>query len=83
MTEEQKKPDNLVFESRLDSIRLSIWENRDKSGKSFHTVNIVRRYKTGDEWSSSSHYIGLAQVTLLKRAAEIAEQFLTNRELGR
>ena len=77
------KPDNLVFETRLDSVRLSIWRNHDKDGRIYHSVNIIRRFKSGpDEWSNSNHYTGLGQVTLLRQAANIAEQFLISAEIS-
>lgn len=81
--ENKSKPENLVFETRLDSVRLSIWKNHDKDGAAYYSVNIIRRYKSGpDEWSNSNHYTGLGQVTLLRQAASIAEQFLVSAEIG-
>ena len=77
------KPENLVFETRLDSVRLSIWLNRDNDGRRYHSVKVIRRFKAGpDEWSDSNHYTGLGQVALLKQAATIAEQFLISAEIN-
>lgn len=79
----ETKPENLVLETRLDSVRLAIWKNRDKDGNAFYSVNINRRYKSGpNEWANSNHYTGLGQVTLLRKAASIAEQFLVAAEIN-
>ena len=81
--ENKNKPENLVFETRLDAVRLSIWKNVDKDGHPYYSVTIIRRYKSGpDEWSNSNHYTGLGQVTLLSQAAAIAEQYLVSAELA-
>ena len=74
-----KKP---VFETRLDSIRLSIWKNHRPEGADFFTVNVYRRYKAGEnEWSNSNHYTGLSQLALLKQAVNVAEQYLISQEM--
>jgi hypothetical protein len=80
---EQQTPENLVFEERLHNVRVTIWENRDKEGKSFYNVNVSRRYQSGQgEWSNSNYYTGLGDIALLKAAVALAEDWLRQRTLG-
>ena len=72
MKREENQPDNLVFEQRIGSVRLSIWENVDKEGNCYYSSNIVRRFKAGDEWSNSSSFTGLSDLALLREAVELA-----------
>jgi len=71
------KPNNLVFEARLGAIRLTIWENGGKDDSVFYNVNIVRRFKSGDdEWSSTSSFTGLSDLALVSEATRMAQGFL-------
>lgn len=77
MTSEKKRPENLIFESRLNNIRVSIWEKVDKQGGVFHNVTIVRRYRSApDEWSNSNSFTGLGDLALLRGAVDLAETVL-------
>ena len=76
MSDEKKKP---VFEQRLNSIRVSVWENESEHGLFYNTV-IVRRYKDGDDWKDSSSFNGLADLALVTEAARLARKFITEQE---
>ena len=38
-----------VFQKRIGSIRATVWEN-DVDGRCYFNINLVRRFKDGDEW---------------------------------
>jgi len=79
---QKEQPNNLVFEKRLNNVRVSIWENSDKDGNAFHNVTIVRRYMSApDEWSNSNSYTGLGDMALLSQAVKLAESFLMQASL--
>ena len=67
MSDEKKKP---VFEQRLNSIRVSVWENESEHGLFYNTV-IVRRYKDGDDWKDSSSFNGLADLALVTNVTSL------------
>ena len=84
MSGPQKKsvPENLVFETRVNSVCVSIWKNEDENGPEFHNVTIVRRYKSGDEWSNSNSYTGLGDLALLSEAVEVAKEWIRNKSVS-
>ena len=38
-----------VFQKRIGAIRATVWEN-EVEGRSYFNINLVRRFKDGDEW---------------------------------
>lgn len=71
---EKSKP---IFESSLRSIRVSVFKNSGKDGKSYYNTQLVRRYKSGEnEWSNSSHFTGEADLVLAKQLIEEVLGFL-------
>jgi len=80
MEKEQQKP---VFEHRLGSIRVTVWENTDKEGNTFYNTALVRRYQSGSgEWSNSSSFTGLSDLALLGEALELARTWIRSHSLG-
>jgi hypothetical protein len=41
---------------RMGSVSASVFVNRAKSGRSFRSVSLQRRYKEGDKWKTASNY---------------------------
>lgn len=70
-----------VYEKRIGSVRLAIWENENQ-GKTWHNVAVVRRYKEGEEWKESANFNGLADLTLLAKAVELGIAWIERRENG-
>lgn len=78
---DNKKPDNLVFEQRLGSVRVSIFQNIGKDRKPFHNTTITRRYQDGNgNWVNSDKFTGLGDLALLREATELATTWLRNFE---
>lgn len=72
--EEKKKP---VYEERIGPVRVTIWENQDKHGNTFHNVTLVRRFKSGpNTWKTSSSFTGLSDLALLEEALQLAQNWL-------
>jgi hypothetical protein len=76
-----KNENNPVYEKRIGSVRVAIWENQN-SGGVWHNVSIVRHYKDGEEWKEASTYNGLADLALVREAVEVAREWIRRRELG-
>ncbi len=69
-----------VFDTRLNSIRVSVWRNHGENGEWFNTV-ITRRYKDGDEWRETNALNGLADLALMIEGARLARDFIAAEEL--
>lgn len=66
-----------IFESKLRSIRVSVFKNHGKDGKSYYNTQLVRRYKSGEnEWSNSSHFTGEADLVLARQLIDEVLDFL-------
>lgn len=70
-----------VYEKRIGSIRLAIWENENQ-GKPWFNVSVVRRWKEGEQWTESSTFNGLADLTHLAKAVELGMEWIERRENG-
>lgn len=72
-----------IFAHQIGAIRVAIWEQPSKSG-SFFTTTIVRRYKdpTNGEWKDSNSFSGLSDLALVREAARLAREWITNRTLA-
>ena len=64
-----------AFETRLGSIRISVWANENDRGVWFNTT-IIRVFKEGDAWKESSSFSGLADLALLKEGIRLAREFI-------
>jgi len=71
-----KKP---VFEKRLGSIRVAVWENTT-DGKRWHNSSITRRYKQGDEWKETPTFNGVGDLALVGECVELAKAWIARRE---
>jgi len=66
-----------IFESKLRSIRVSVFKNHGKDGKPYYNTQLVRRYKSGEnEWSNSSHFTGEADLVLARQLIDEVLLFL-------
>ena len=70
-----------VYEKRIGSIRLAIWENENE-GKTWFNVSAVRRFKDGEEWKEASTFNGLSDLTHLAKAVELGMAWIERRENG-
>ena len=68
-----------AFETRLNSIRVSVWRNHGENGDWFNTV-ITRRYKDGEEWRETNALNGLADLALVIEGARLARDFIAEQE---
>jgi hypothetical protein len=83
MTDQPKKNEPVHRVSR-GSIEAAVWENAS-NGRTWHNVQIYRRYKTdGGEFREANTY-ALADLVQVSKVAELAEQWITSRleELAR
>lgn len=76
MSRKSSKP---VYEKRLGSIRLAVFEN-ESDGRRFFNASITRSYKDGDEWKESNTFNGLHDLALLKEVVGRAADFIASRE---
>ena len=82
MTDQPKKEP--VHRVTRGSIEAAVWEN-SSNGRTWHNVQIYRRYKTdGGEFREANTY-ALADLVQVAKVAELAEQWITVRleELAR
>ena len=76
MKNEAKSP---AFETRLNHIRCTVWEN-NHDGRVWHSTNIIRRYKDGTEYKDSTAFNGLADLCLVAEAVALARDFIRQRQ---
>ena len=75
-----KKNTSPVFQKRLGSIRVAVFENTTDDDRVWHTCSCVRRYKDGDEWKDSTTLSGLGDIALAKAGLELAMDFIASLE---
>lgn len=71
--------DRPAYSKRLNNIRVTIWANQTDGHTWFSTV-FTRRFKQGETWREATTFNGLADLALLKEAAELASDFIRGRE---
>jgi hypothetical protein len=69
-----------VFERRLGSIRVAVFENPSETGL-WWTASLVRRYKDkdSDEWRDANNFNGLQDLAVVQEAVGLAQQFIRER----
>jgi len=68
-----------VFERRLGSIRVAVFENESDTGP-WWTATLVRRYKAeGEEWKDSNSFNGLQDLAVVQEALCLAQHFIRER----
>ena len=70
-----------VYEKRIGSVRLAIWENENDK-KTWFNISVVRRFKEGEEWKETSTFNGLSDLTHLAKAVELGIAWIERREEG-
>lgn len=81
MTKTQAEANKPAFETRLNQIRVSVWENAGDNGSRWFNTTITRRYKDGDDWKDTSTFSGLADLALVAEATRLARDFIAEEEL--
>ena len=65
-----------VFQKRIGSIRATVWEN-EVDGRSYFNINLVRRFKDGDEWrdtpTMNNSGDALAAIEALRRCIDFID----------
>lgn len=70
-----------VYEKRIGSVRLAIWENENDK-KTWLNISVVRRFKEGEEWKETSTFNGLGDLTHLAKAVELGIAWIERWEDG-
>ena len=80
MKNENKSKPTPAFETRLNHIRVSVWEN-SANGKLWQNTVITRRFKDGDIYKDSNTFSGLGDLALVAEAVKLAQEFIRSQEL--
>jgi hypothetical protein len=70
--------DKPIHEIKSGGLKAALWLN-ERSGKSAHTVRVIRTFKTGDTWRTTSSFYK-SDLQKLIRALSQAEQRIAPRE---
>lgn len=70
-----------IHEFRLGYIRASIWANENDRQSVWFNVSIVRCYRDGEEWKTTSSF-GRDDLPLVSKAAEMAYAWIWNQRGG-
>ena len=68
-----------AFQTRIGGIRATVWEN-ETDGRFYSNINLVRRFKDGDEWRDSSTLNGVADALSSMEALRCCVRFIQQRE---
>lgn len=68
-----------VWDVKLGAISCAIFESRHGE-KKFMNATITRRFKQGTEWMSSTSFTGIADLTLVRQAVDLAIEWLSKNE---
>ena len=80
MEKEKNRP---VFERRLGTCRVAVWENfAADSGRLWFNVAVSRRFKVGEEWRDASTYNGIADLMHVRELVDSAKAWIAERELN-
>lgn len=66
-----------IHEIRLGHIRASIWANENSRQNVWFNVSIVRSYRDGEEWRTTSSF-GRDDLPLVAKAADMAYAWIWN-----
>jgi hypothetical protein len=77
MKKEKTQP---AYETRLNHIRLTVWENTTNDGKRWFNSSVTRRYQEGNDWKDSTTFNGLADLVLVAEAIRLAQEFIRRAE---
>lgn len=68
-----------VFQNRIGGIRATVWENQT-DGRNYFNINLVRRFKDGDEWRDSSTLNSIADALSAMECLRCCVEFIHQRE---
>ncbi len=63
----------------LARIKVAIWENQSKTGKTWFNVEIVRAYWAGDKWKGSNKF-GRDDLPIVAKVADMAYAWIWEHE---
>jgi len=66
-----------AHEIKLGAIRASIWSNRSEGQDVWFKVSIVRLYRDGDQWKTTTSF-SRDDLPLVSKAAEMAYAWIWN-----
>ena len=83
MEEEKDKAPNAgpVFQKKLGSIRIAVFENTTKDGRMWHNVRITRQFRRGEGWGEAPTFNGLADLALVEEGIRQAKAWLNEQVL--
>lgn len=73
---QKQKP---IKEFRLGRIHFVIWANRTDQGKVWFSLEILRHYKVGNEWKTSTRY-GRDDMPLVAKGTDMAHAWIWAQE---
>ena len=68
-----------VFQTRIGATRATVWENQS-DGRTYFNVNLVRRFKDGDDWRDSSTLNGVGDAVAAMEGIRRCVEFIHERE---
>lgn len=75
---DQKTKKEPIHKIQRGSVEAAVWENTT-GGRTWHNVQICRRYKTEQGEYREANTYALADLVQVARVAELAEEWLTRR----
>ena len=69
-----------AFESRLNHIRGTVWENVGGDGRPWFNTTIARRYQDGETWKEVATFNGLADLALVAEVVRTCQDFIRRQE---
>jgi hypothetical protein len=69
-----------AFQNRIGGIRTTVWENQQPDGRIFFNINLVRRFRDGEEFRDSSTLNGVADGLAAIQGLRCAINFVQRRE---
>jgi hypothetical protein len=74
MTDEKQKPKHEV---RFGTVKVAVWENTSREGKTFHSFDLRRSYRDQDgEWHDQKISLNLSEIAKVQAAlAKVYEDY--------
>lgn len=69
------------YVKRVGMIRGTVWEN-ENDGRTYFNVNVVRRYRDGDEWKDGAAINGLSDIVAAIEVLTCCKTYINAREEG-
>lgn len=67
------------YMKRVGMLRGTVWENENE-GRTYFNVNVVRRYRDGEEWKDGASINGIADIVAAIEVLECCKTYIHSRE---